>query len=265
MAVELMFKSKILNVHAIILIVGLLLVSLYFMPNANAASNEAGASADGGKRIVKWVDSSGATHYGDKLPSQEAGRNNTEMNTQGVVVKRNVKTDTTVEQVNQDKLASQRKDNILLASYTNADEIDLARDRNLQMDQAALQALTAQKENVSGRLARNQKTADSFNQGKKPLPAYLNDELKLAKSESNKVDKQIAERKLSMDATRKRYAEEKARFIALKQASTPEASAMTAAPAETTKTNTTPNTATSLPATKLQSTKTIAPQTAAKK
>lgn len=50
------------------------------------------------------------------------------------------------------------------------------------------------------------------------MPAYLNDELKLAKSESARIDKQIAQRKLNMDATRKHFAEEKAHFIALKRA-----------------------------------------------
>lgn len=226
MAAELMFKSKILKINAIILIAGLIFVCLYFMPTAKA---------EGKGRIVKWVDSHGVTHYGDKLPAQEAGRNNSEMNTQGMVVKRNVKTDVSTEQEDQAKLAAQRKDNILMASYTKAEEIDLARDRNLQMDQASLQALTVQKENVAGRLARNQKSADGFTKRKKPIPPYLSDELKLAKAESLKIDKQIADRKLSMEATRKRFADEKARFIALKQASTPEASAMMPAPPETEK------------------------------
>jgi len=215
-----MFKSKILTIHAIILIIGLLLAGLYFIPSANAASKEPGASTNtsGGKRIVKWVDSQGVTHYGDKLPAQEAGRNNSEMNNQGVVVKRNVKSDATTEQLDQEKLAAQRKDNILLASYTKEEEIDLARDRNLQMDQAALQALTVQKENVIARAARNQKTADFIQKRNKPIPPYLSEELKLAKSESAKLDQQISARKLSMEETRKHFADEKARFIALKQA-----------------------------------------------
>ncbi len=212
-----MFKFSVPKIQAIILIVGLALLGLYFVPSAFAANNEAGASSGGGKRIVKWVDNQGVTHYGDKLPAQEAGRNNSEMNTQGVVVKRNVKTDAAAEQDDQAKLAAQRKDNILLASYTKADEIDLARDRNLQMDLAALQALTVQKENVLARAARNQKTADSIQKRKKPIPPYLTDELKLAKTESAKLDKQIAGRKQSMEETRKRFADEKARFIALKQ------------------------------------------------
>ena len=202
-----MFKSKILKVHIIILIVGLVFSYFYFMPSANAGT------------IVKWVDSKGITHYGDKLPAQEAGRNSSEINGHGIVVKRNVQADGKVDQQDQEKLAAQRKDNILLASYTKAEEIDLARDRNLQLDQAAAQALTTQKEGVIGRTASNQKLSEGFRQRKKPVPAYLTDELKLSQTEASKLDKQIAERKVSMEATRKRFADEKARFIELKQAS----------------------------------------------
>ena len=215
-----MLKSRILKINIILLLAGLIFASLYFISSAKA---------DSGKHIVKWVDAQGVTHYGDKLPSQEAGRNNTEINNQGIVVKRNVQTDKNNQAKDEEKLAAQRKDSILLSSYTKVEEIDLARDRNLQMDQASLTALSAQKDSLAGRSARNQKTADDFRQRKKPVPDYLNEELKLSQAEASKVDKQIAERKLSMEATRKHYADEKARFTALKQVNSPDASP---APAE---------------------------------
>lgn len=210
-----MNKSRLLKFQAIILAAGLVFAGLHFIPSAQAAN-----------KIVKWVDAQGVTHYGDKLPAEQAGRNNTEMNNQGVAVKHNLQSDKKNDAQDQEKLVQQRKDSILLASYTKVEEIDLARDRNLEMDQASLTALTAQKENAADRTARNQKTADGFIQHKKPVPDYLNQELKLSQAESNKIDTQIAGRKASMEATRKRFAEEKARFIALKQVSTPDAAVM---------------------------------------
>ena len=69
--------------------------------------------------------------------------------------------------------------------------------------------------------ARNHKLAENLKARNKPLPAYLSDELKLSKTEITNIDKQLAQRKLSMAATNTRYTEEKARFIALKQ-STPQ-------------------------------------------
>jgi hypothetical protein len=169
------------------------------------------------KKIVKWVDSKGVTHYGDKLPAAEAGRSSTEMNNRGIVVKRNDTVTQRNDVFEQEKLEKERKDKILLASYTNAEEIDLARDRSVEMDKAALTSLTSRKESVVARIARNNKTAEGFRNRKKPVPPYLLDELKLSKQESANIDKQLTQRKLSMEATKARYAEEKARFIALKQ------------------------------------------------
>ena len=186
----------------------MIIFSLLTMSNIVAAED---------KKIVKWVDSKGVTQYGDKLPASEAGRNNAEMNAQGMVIKKNVTTIKSNDLQEQEKLEQERKDKILLASYTKAEEIDLAKERNLELDKAALQALTQQKINITNRTARNNKLADGFKARKKPLPAYLNDELKLSKSEIANIDRQIAQRKLSMAATNARYTEEKVRFIALKQ------------------------------------------------
>jgi Domain of unknown function (DUF4124) len=192
-------------------------ISMIIILSLLAMSNIAAAE---GKKIVKWVDSKGVTQYGDKLPASDAGRNNSEMNTQGMVVKKNVTTNKPNDLQDQQKLEQERKDKILLASYTKAEEIDLAKERNLELDKAALQALTQQKINITNRTARNNKLADGFKARKKPLPAYLIDELKLSKAEIANIDKQMAQRKLSMAATNARYAEEKTRFIALKQPTT---------------------------------------------
>ena len=215
----------------------ILLASVLAIPSFSLAES---------KKIVKWVDSSGVTHYGDKLPLQEAGRNNTEMSEHGVVTKRNVVLDKKTEIIDhekeQQKLNQERKDKILLASYTNANEIDLARDRNLQMDQASMQSLSQQKLNINNRMARSNKTAQGFKANKKPLPPYLNDELAIAQAESDKLDKLMTQRKASMESTRKHYLEEKERFIALKlpaEPTLPSASQPSAVTAEQTLPNVT--------------------------
>lgn len=175
------------------------------------------AANAGSKRIVKWKDKHGVTHYGDKLPLNATGRNNVEMSKQGVVMKRNVKRDNKAEDKSEGALAQQRQDSILLASYTNAKEIDLARDRNLEMDEASLQSLAVQQENVAARVTRSEMKAKPFYLHKKPLPPHLIEELALSKSELSRLDKQFIARKKSMSNTRKRFDEEKLRFIALKQ------------------------------------------------
>jgi len=203
-----MFKSKVLKVQFIILFIGLVFLCLYFT-SANAGT------------IVKWVDAQGITHYEDKLPTQDAGRKSSEINGHGIEVKQKQQDDGKRSQQDEEKLARDHSDSILLASYTKVEEIDLARDRNLQMDQGTLQALIAQKDTVSGRTLRNQKLADGFRLKAKPIPDYLIEELKLSKGEESRLDKQIVERKLIMEATRKRFSDDKARFTELKQAIDP--------------------------------------------
>lgn len=175
------------------------------------------AYADG-KKIVKWVDNSGVTHYGDSLPTQEIGRNNIEMRNSGVVIKHNIKEIQNEDlATQQQKLAQARKNKVLLDSYTKAEEIDSARDRHLETDQAALQALTQQKQSNLHKTTLNTKTVQKLKAANKPLPPYLSDELKQAQLELSNINKQITQRKLNMDATRQFYAEEKNRFISLKQ------------------------------------------------
>ena len=178
------------------------------------------ACADG-KKIVKWVDSSGVTHYGDKLPSQESGRSNVEMSNGGIILKKNVILNQEAAQQDyqkqQEKLAQERRDKVLLASYTNAEEIDLARDRHLETDKAAIQTLMQQKLVNANRSTRNNKTAQTFKDKNKKIPAYLTDELRLAQLESDKLNKQIEQRKTNMQATGQYYATEKTRYESLKQ------------------------------------------------
>lgn len=203
-------------------------ISMLIIFSLLAMSNMAAAE---GKKIVKWVDSKGVTQYGDKMPASDAGRNNSEMNTQGMVIKKKITTNKSNDLQDQQKLEQDRKDKILLASYTKAEEIDLAKERNLELDKAALQALTQQKINITNRTARNNKLADGFKARKIPLPAYLIEELKLSKTETANIDKQMTQRKLSMAATDARYTEEKVRFVALKQPTlqpTPQANNMAA-------------------------------------
>ena len=186
------------------------------------------ASAD--SKILKWVDKQGVTHYGDRPPSFEESKSNIEINSRGQMVKKN---DYTVKKINEQDLQvgnQDRKDKILLASYTNANEIDLARERSLEMNKAALTSLASQKENLTARIARNNATADGFKKRNKPLPINLDKEFKDAIASSNLLDRQMAGRKLEMEQTNKTYTQDKARFLELKQPVAAVEAAPTAAP-----------------------------------
>ena len=72
-------------------------ISMLIIFSLLAMSNMAAAE---GKKIVKWVDSKGVTQYGDKMPASDAGRNNSEMNTQGMVIKKNITTNNSIRGLN---------------------------------------------------------------------------------------------------------------------------------------------------------------------
>jgi len=200
-----------INNFFVIVIASILVVS-------NTGSLLAADTKSGSGKILKWVDDKGITHYGDSIPSQYADRDNSEINSQGITIRKNhikPKEQTVLEIANQDQT---RRDRALLASYTTEQEIDLARDRNLQMDVIAIDGLKQRHDTVSKKLADNQKLADGFNNRKKPLPQFLTDNLQDNQAELARIDLQMKAHQGNMDAVRQRFDNDKQRFINLKAA-----------------------------------------------
>ncbi|MDZ4098840.1 MAG: DUF4124 domain-containing protein [Methylophilaceae bacterium] len=170
----------------------------------------------GGTKIHKWVDEKGVTHYGDKMPAKDIYRENSVLNNQGVTIKRNQVTNINNNEMDADLLEQKRRDRALRASYTNAEEIDLARNRSLEMDQASISALEQRKASAVKRLENVQKSIDGFAQKEKPIPDDLNKEAQDIKAEIARIDDQISHRKSSMEATNKRFNEDKQRYMEIK-------------------------------------------------
>lgn len=172
--------------------------------------------AESPTRIVKWKDENGMTHYGDKIPPQYANRENTVINKQGVTVERNKPTNSQTQALDLEKLEQNKKDKVLLGAYTNANEIDLARDRNLQPDLITLENLQQDKANGQKKLNKINSLADSYTKSKKPVPADVDTDIKINKAAIAKIDQQIGERQKAIENTRKRFDEDKKRYLLLK-------------------------------------------------
>ncbi|HEY8354531.1 MAG TPA: DUF4124 domain-containing protein [Methylophilaceae bacterium] len=182
----------------------LVLVSLLIGTTAHA----------GGGKIHKWVDEKGVTHYGDKMPAKDVHRDNDILNSQGVVVRRNQHRQQESDQESRgDQL---RRDRALLASYTSAEEIDLARDRHLQMDEAAIQSLQQRRVGVVKRLEKARNSVESYRQQQNPLPDDLAGEITDIEAELKRIDQQIAAHRRNMESTRARFDSDKRRFIELR-------------------------------------------------
>lgn len=166
------------------------------------------------KKINKWVDDKGVTHYGDVIPSQYSNKNSV-INSQGMVIQHNdprtYKAELTPEEIEQ-----ARRDRALMASFTNEQEIDLARDRHLQMDDITIQGLQQRRQTAVKQLEANQKFAGGFQQRKKPVPADVTQDIKDNQAEIGRIDAQIKLQNDTIAATKKRFDTDKKRFIELK-------------------------------------------------
>lgn len=166
------------------------------------------------KKIIKWVDEKGVTHYGDVQPSEYNNKNSV-LNARGMVIQnREQKMQAPADTPGQQE--QQRKDKALLASYTTEEEIDLALARHLQMDEITTQGLEVRKASSQKQLAANKKLADGFVARKKEVPADLTQDIKNNEAEIAHIDTQIKQQKENSDASKKRFAADKQRFIELK-------------------------------------------------
>lgn len=184
--------------------------TLILLPLSIAAGQ---ARAEGG-RIVKWVDEKGVTHYGDVVPPQYSNRDSMVINRQGMVIKRNqINTAPQTSAGEEQQLAEQqRRDRALKAAYTTEEEIDLAKERNLQMDESSMLGLQQSLSSAKARQTTHKKSVEDLTKRKKPIPADLKKDLKDSDAEIAKIEGQIAERRKAMEATKQRFDHDKMRF-----------------------------------------------------
>lgn len=174
------------------------------------------AYADSNDRIVKWKDEKGITHYGDKIPPQYSNRESSLINKQGITVQQNKPSVQHDEAAEQAKLEQDKKDKALLGTFTNADEIDLTRDRNLEPDLIALKSLQQDRAASQKKLDKTNASAATFTKTKKPVPADIVNNINANKDELAKINQRINDRQQAIDAIRKRFEEDKKRYLTLR-------------------------------------------------
>lgn len=187
-------------------IITILIISAFAMSNIAHA------------KIVKWVDKNGVTHYGDKLPAQEAGRGNSVINKQGVVIKKNeVATNNSAKLEAEKKLSEQnRMDSSLLSSYSSEEEIDLAKQRNIKADETTLDSLSQHLKALNVTLAKNKQTLADLQKRKQKVPANLPEQIKNNQVDIEKTLAHIETTKKSIAEISLRYENEKIRYAEIK-------------------------------------------------
>lgn len=195
---------------------------------ASAIALPGDASAQG--KIVCWKDKSGKViGCGDKVPPEFQSSATKELDSRGVTRK----TTESVEDVNrrraqqkeaariktedERKLVDQkRQDTALLETYSNEKEIDLKRDRDLQVLDLQIEQLNVSLKNVTQRHNDSKARAAAVEKNKKPLAAGLKDEVARTAADKQRLEQTIAGKNKEKEELRQRYAEYRKRYTELR-------------------------------------------------
>lgn len=174
-------------------------------------------------KLYKWVDNQGVTHYGETIPPEYADKDRAELNNAGRVVKKETaltpedrrnKKQADAKKLEAEKAAleQQRHDQTLTSTYSNVNEIELARSRSLQQVDARINSVNSQHKMANDNLLGLQNEADGYTKANKNIPASLQEDLQEAQERLGRVqqtmEKLNAER-ITVDA---RYDADKARY-----------------------------------------------------
>jgi Domain of unknown function (DUF4124) len=175
--------------------------------------------------MYKWVDENGVTHYGDTIPPEYENRPNEELNKRGVVIKKNDAA-LTPEQIKardeeiakrKKRTEENRRDAILLGTYSSVEEIDLARDRNLGQIEKVIKDSEAQLKSVEDQLDASRKNLAAYEREKQPVPDTLRGDIEILEKNKQDLEVAIVQKRSDADDMRARFEDDKKRYIELTQ------------------------------------------------
>ena len=182
------------------------------------------------QKIVCWKDKTGkVVGCGDRVPPEFQQNEAKILDNRGITRQTTVSAEEAARlkeearqkaalKVEEDRrLAEQRRqDSALINTYTSTKEIDLRRDRELQVVDLQLTQFKSSLKNANEAEAGSQKKYDSAAKSGKPIPPSYIDELARAVEERKRIEARIAEKVKDEAAINARYAEQKARYTELR-------------------------------------------------
>ncbi len=121
-------------------------------------------------RVYKWVDEDGITHYGDSIPAEYAELPKEVINDHGVAIEqlagKKSAEELEAERIEEKRLLAielqRRADRALLATYLSVDEIQMHRDRRVELFQAQARVTELYLRNLDRRMAKLRTEAVNF-------------------------------------------------------------------------------------------------------
>jgi hypothetical protein len=197
---------------------------------AAAGGALAQAPSKGGGKIVCWKDKAGkVVGCGDRVPPEFQDSATKELDRTGVTRKTS---ETSAERAKREaeekaleakradekkRIAEQRRqDTALINTFSNEKEIDLKRDRDLQVVETQMNQQRVVHKNAVARLAEMQKRIDAAQKEKAPVSDYNKEELARAEADRAKAEQGMAAHEKEKAEIIKRYSDMKDRYIMLR-------------------------------------------------
>lgn len=174
-------------------------------------------------KMYKWVDDKGTTHYGETIPPEYAHKDRSELGKSGRVIEkkevltpeeRRAREQADIKKRADDEVALERKrrDKALISTYSNEQEIDLARNRNLQQIEARINSINSQLKTANNNLLAFQKEAETLTKAGKKIHPSLQEDLKESQSRLTLLQQDMEKAKVEKAALDARYDADKARY-----------------------------------------------------
>ncbi|MGZ5090066.1 MAG: hypothetical protein ACXWCY_15490 [Burkholderiales bacterium] len=189
------------------------------------------ASAQG--KIVCWKDSTGKViGCGDKVPPEFQSNATKELDRRGVTrgttesleqaAQRRAREQDAVRIKAEDErktIDQKRQDTALLDTFNSEKEIDLKRDRDLQVIEVQMEQLTTGLKSAIGRYNEAKGRADAVEKNNKQVGGGLKDDLARATADKERLEESIAAKQREKDELRGRYADYRKRYTELRNGS----------------------------------------------
>lgn len=197
-----------------------------FLLALTALSLASGTAVAG--KLYKWVDENGKVHYTDTPPPEASKTERQVLNEQGMVTETLARAKTpeeiAAEKEKEKELERQRKleeeqaakDRMLLATYTTAEELEMARDGRIQALDAQINVVSGSINTLEKRLSELDQQATQFRNGNKPVPERIQTQIDETRAELLDNQKFLIETRQKQDDIRTKFGQDIERFKKLK-------------------------------------------------
>ena len=179
-----------------------------------------------GRKLYKWVDEQGLTHYGDSIPPEYARQEQHVINSQGVETDR-LEAQRTPQQIaaeDQKKLETEQRqirDKNLLTTYGSVQEIERLRDQRVTLLSDQIKVTSQFLEVLNGKIKKLRANAMLFkpystDPAAQRLPDQLADDLVHVKTDIHTQQENLREKSSEEATTKKQFENDIGRFKELK-------------------------------------------------